>query len=48
MIKKLILTNPQEINYIQNLIQIDIRNIEGNLNAKQKLLQKFKDKETPT
>ncbi len=48
MIKKLIITDPQELNYLRNLIQIDIRNIEANLNAKQKLLQKFKDKDEPT
>jgi len=48
LIKKLIVTDPQEINYIRNLIQIDIRNIESNLNAKQKLLQKFQDKDEPT
>jgi len=47
LIKKLVVTDPQEINYIRNLIQIDIRNIESNLNAKQKLLQKFKDKDEP-
>lgn len=45
LIKKLVVTNPQEILYIKNLIQVDIRNIEANLNAKQKLLQKFKDKD---
>jgi len=48
LIKKLLVTDPQEIQYIRNLIQIDIRNIESNLNAKQKLLQKFKDKDEPT
>jgi len=48
LIKKIILTNPQEILYVKNLIQIDIRNIEANLNAKQKLLQKFKDKDETT
>jgi len=48
LIKKLILTDSQEINYLRNLIQIDIRNIEANLNAKQKLLQKFKEKDEPT
>ncbi len=44
MIKKLTITNPQEIQYLKNLIQMDVRNIEANLNAKQKLLQKFKEK----
>jgi len=48
LIKKLLVTDPQEIQYIRNLIQIDIRNIESNLNAKQKLLQKFQDKDEPT
>ena len=48
LIKKLIVTDPQEILYLQNLIKMDVRNIEANLNAKQKLLQKFKDKSEVT
>ncbi len=42
---KVTITGIQQINYLKNLIEIDIRNIEANLNAKQKLLQLFKDKE---
>lgn len=48
MIKKLVVTNIQEIQYIKNLIQMDVRNIEANLNAKQKLLQKFKEPKDTT
>lgn len=42
---KITITGVQQINYLKNLIESDIRNIEANLNAKQKLLQLFKDKE---
>jgi len=42
---KVTITGIQQINYLRNLIEIDIRNIEANLNAKQKLLQLFKERE---
>jgi len=42
---KVTITGIQQINYLKNLIEIDIRNIEANLNAKQKLLQIFKERE---
>jgi len=42
---KVTITGIQQINYLKNLIEIDIRNIEANLNAKQKLLQLFKERE---
>lgn len=44
---KVTITGYQEIQYMMNLISNDIKIIEANLNAKQKLLKKFQDKLPP-
>ena len=41
---KVVLNDLPEINYIRGLIERDIKMIEMNLEAKQKLLQRFNDK----
>lgn len=44
MKEKVIIDNLSEINYIRALIENDVKSIEANLNARQKILQKFNDK----
>ncbi len=44
MKEKVIIDNLSEINYIRALIENDVKTIEANLIARQKILQKFNDK----
>ena len=44
MKEKVIIDNLSEINYIRALIENDVKSIEANLNARQKILQKFNEK----
>ena len=40
---RITLTNPGEILFVANLIESHIKQIESNLESKQKFLRKFKD-----
>jgi len=44
--KKIQRLSPQELQYIRNLISMNIKSIEMDLVAKQKLLRKFYGKDT--
>lgn len=39
--KKITITDPQEIIYISNLIKNDVKILETNLQARQKILKKY-------
>lgn len=42
---RITLTNPNEIQYVAQLIERDIAQIENTLKQRQEFLRKFKDKE---
>ena len=44
MKEKVVIDNLLEITYIRQLIENDVKQIEQNLNARQKILQKFNER----